>query len=328
MRFSLSLGLAAMLLAAGGCHAEPAVPPLAPLSGTLFLNEFMASNDSTFRDEAGDFDDWVELYNAGNENIDLGACYLTDDLELPMKWTFPDTVIPAGGYLIVWCDGEYDEGWLHTSFKLNADPGEQLGLFWTDGERLMVVDTLSFGPQKTDTSYGRFPDGGAWLEMPIPTPAAENTSGVSALAGSLFINEFMASNDSTLADEAGDYDDWVELYNASDSTLSLAGLSLTDDLASPGRWEFPDTVIAGGGYLLVWCDGEEGEGPLHASFNLGAVQGEQIGLFESDPPHQLRVDALIFGPQRTDTSYGRVPDGGTEWRFLPEPTPGGANPEQ
>jgi hypothetical protein len=328
MRFTLSLGLAGVLVAAGGCQAEPAAPPLAPIHGTLFINEFMAANDSTLADEAGDYDDWVELFNAGDSDIDLGACYLTDDLELPMKWTFPDTVIPASGYLIVWCDGEYDEGWLHASFKLNADPGEQLGLFWTDGERLMVVDTLSYGAQATDTSRGRFPDGGGWMAMGMPTPGARNTSGRSGLFGLLFVNELMAANDSTLADEVGDYDDWVELHNAGESAVRLGGLTLTDDLAQPAKWAFPDTAIAPGGYLIVWCDGEESEGPLHANFNLGAIQGEQVGIFDYQEPHQLRVDGIIFGPQRVDTSWGRVPDAGAEWRFLAEPTPGRPNPEQ
>jgi hypothetical protein len=323
MRFNLVL--AGILLVGGGCHADPAGPVVSPLAGVVFINEFMAANDTTLPDEAGDFDDWIELYNAGSTDIEMRTMYLTDDLTLPMKWTFPDTILPAGGRLIVWADGEYTEGWLHTSFKLNADPGEQLGLFETDGERVMVVDSLSFGVQRTDTSYGRFPDGGDWRFLAQPTPGGPNRSGISPLRGVLFINEFLAANDSTIRDEAGDYDDWVELYNSGTAPAELAGVFLTDNIADPQKWAFPDTSIPAGGFLLVWADNEESEGPLHAPFNLAAAAGEELGLFVADSPWILVVDTLRFGPQAADTSFGRLPDGGAEWRLFPDPTPGESN---
>jgi hypothetical protein len=152
-----------------------------------------------------------------------------------------------------------------------------------------------------------------------------NSSGVSALRGMLFVNEFMASNQTTVPDEAGDYDDWVELYNADTTSISLARLYLTDDLRAVKKWALPDTIVAAGGYLLVWADNETGEGPLHASFNLGAAAGEQLGLFESSGTHVLVVDTLTFGPQKPDTSCGRIPDGGDDWEFLSSPSPRAAN---
>jgi large repetitive protein len=324
MRRAVSVAGLCVALLAGGCSAEPAAPAKSPLHGTLFINEFMASNKKTIADESGQYPDWVELYNAGDTGIDLRVAYLTDDLSRPMKWTFPDTVIPAHGYVIVWCDGGYRQGSLHASFKLGAE-GEQLGLYSTDGDHLFFVDTMTFGQQRTDTSWGRVPDGGGdWRFLSVPTPGVENSTGTSALQGKLFINEFMASNQTTIPDEAGDYDDWVELYNADTTSISLAGLYLTDDLTAEAKWPFPDTVIAARGYLLVWADNETGEGPLHASFNLGAAVGEQVGLFESSGSHMLVVDTISFGPQKPDTSYGRIPDGGT-WEFLSSPSPRTAN---
>jgi hypothetical protein len=316
---------ACILLLAGGCNAEPAGYRRSHLSGVLFINEFMASNRSTIADEAGDYDDWVELHNSGDKDIRLGTVFLTDDLAVPMKWSFPDTVLRAGGYLLIWCDGEFKEGPLHTTFKLNADKGEQLGLFDTDGDRVMFVDTLTFAPQYTDTSFGRIPDGGAWRSLARPTPGAPNSDGASGLRGTLFLNEFLADNGSVLTDERGDYDDWVEIHNAGTEPVRLGGLRLTDDWRSPRKWEFPDTVIPAGGFLLVWCDNEPDEGPLHATFGLNAVTGEQLGLFEPDPPFVLVIDTLRFGPQRTDTSYGRLPDGGEQWLLMPQPTPRRAN---
>lgn len=324
MKRVLDLALACTLAAAGGCRAAPAGYGLSKYHGVVFLNEFMASNGSTIGDEHGDYDDWVELYNAGDSKVDLGGMYLTDDLARPTKWSFPDTLIPAGGYLIVWCDGETNEGWLHTYFKLNAGPGEELGLYSTDGDRILIVDTLSFGPQLSDTSSGRIPDGSDnWSFLSMPTPGSANISEVSSLHGTLFINELMAANDSTICDEAGDFEDWIELYNADSLPVELGGFFLTDNLGPRNRkkWTFPDTSIAAGGFLLVWADNEVTEGPLHTNFNLGAATGEQLGVYEAKDTYALIIDTLTFGHQGVDTSYGRCPDGAADWQFMPRPTP-------
>ncbi len=318
------MALLSIFIIAGGCGAESAAPVKAPLAGILFINEFMASNRRTVADEAGDYDDWVELYNDADSAIRLRAMYLTDDLSVPMKWVFPDTFIAAKGYLLIWCDGEFKEGKLHTSFKLNAS-GEQIGLYWTDGNRLGIVDTLTYSLQARDTSFGRLPDGGTWGITPFPTPGEPNCSGISTLKGILFINEFIASNQTTIADEAGDYDDWIEIYNGSDSGINLKGMSLTDDLAIPDKWRFPDVTIPAKGFILVWADNEPQEGQLHAAFNLGAAKGEQIGLYEIKGVHSLIIDTISFGPQHPDTSYGRIPDGGADWEFMPTPTPKKSN---
>ena len=326
MTRSLAAAGLSAVFATTGCTAAPAIPVPSHLSGTLFINEFMASNSSTIADPHGEYDDWVELHNAGDEDIRLGTMSLTDDLTVPMKWPFPDTVIPAGGYLLVWADGQPTQGKLHTTFRLNAERGEQLGLYDTDGDAIFFIDTLTFGPQRTDVSFGRLPDGGLrWQFMGHPTPGGPNSAGASPLRGRLFINEFMASNRTTIADPHGEYDDWVELHNVGDDPVGLDGLYLTDNLRNPTKWAFPDTAIPAGGYLLIWADGQPEQGPLHAGFSLNATTGEQLGLYEGDSLYLLVVDTLTFGPQRTDTSYGRFPDAGPDWRYMSEPTPRGPN---
>lgn len=309
-----------------GCQAGPADRDLSSYHGQVFINEFMAANSRTIADEAGDYDDWVEIYNARAEPMRLKGWYLTDDLAVTTKWAFPDTVIPAGSYLLVWADGECREGPLHASFKLKASPGEQIGLYATEYDNILIVDTLSFGPQGKDTSYGRIPDGSShWQFLTIPTPGARNVTDGSEYRGVLFINEFMAANSSTIADEAGDYDDWIELYNASSDALELSGIYLTDNLAVPNKWVLPDTTVPARGFLLIWADDEAEEGPLHANFNLAAAVGEQIGIYSSYGGRVRIVDTLSFGPQHRDTSYGRLPDGSAGWQFMPNPTPGRTN---
>jgi hypothetical protein len=141
------------------------------------------------------------------------------------------------------------------------------------------------------------------------------------------VNEIMASNRQTLADPQGEYDDWIELYNEASLAVDVGGCFLTDDLSVPTKWQIPTTnpaatTIAGHGYLLIWADGQVTDAGLHAGFRLSA-KGEQVGLFAADGV--TLIDGFSFGPQQTDVSYGRVPDGGPELRAIASPTPGAAN---
>ncbi|PKP18415.1 MAG: hypothetical protein CVU06_12185, partial [Bacteroidetes bacterium HGW-Bacteroidetes-22] len=124
--------------------------------GTLVINEILADNTTTASDEAGEYDDWFELYNGGTEAIDLSGYYLTDDETNPTKWEVPDGVtITPDGYLIFWADEDEEQGLTHTNFKLSKG-GEVLML--TDNEGT-TVDSVVFGAQTTDMGYARVPNG-------------------------------------------------------------------------------------------------------------------------------------------------------------------------
>jgi hypothetical protein len=149
----------------------------------------------------------------------------------------------------------------------------------------------------------------------------------SVLVGTLFINEFMADNDTTIEDpdEPGAYDDWIEIYNAGGTTVDLGGMYLTDDAAEPTQWQIPSGVAIGpGAYLLFWADDDEDQGDTHTNFKLSA-DGEFIGLYESDSNGNVAVDGLAFGAQETDDSYGRCPDGASSWAIMAPATPGASN---
>lgn len=136
------------------------------------INEFMASNATTIADPAGEYDDWVELYNPTDSPKLLSGCFLSDKPDKPTKWKFPENVIiEPFGYLIVWCDEDPQQPGLHSNFKLSAD-GESILLTAADGNTRL--DEITFGPQETDISFGRFPDAtGPWQKM-HPTPLASN----------------------------------------------------------------------------------------------------------------------------------------------------------
>jgi spore coat protein CotH len=137
----------------------------------------------------------------------------------------------------------------------------------------------------------------------------------------LFINEFMASNNSTVADDNGNYSDWIEIYNGSDNDIWLGNLYLTDNLNSPSKWLMPDFTLAAGGFILFWADGIPENGEFHTNFKL-SKDGEEIGVFTEN---YTPVDDLAYGAQTSDISYGRETDATIEWIFFSTPTPGESN---
>ena len=116
----------------------------------------MAANFSKVSDQDGEYDDWVELYNGGNTSINLEGFYLSDNENDLTKWIFPNTVIQANDYKIIWCDtaGSSQTG-LHTTYRLSADQEE---VYLTDPSGV-VVDAVHFVNMPTDLAYARVPNG-------------------------------------------------------------------------------------------------------------------------------------------------------------------------
>ncbi|MCB0637736.1 MAG: CotH kinase family protein [Lewinella sp.] len=148
---------------------------------------------------------------------------------------------------------------------------------------------------------------------------------VGSSAVTLAINELMASNDATVTDEFGEYEDWVEIYNYGSSPVSLAGRYLSDNPDDPTKWAFPDRWLAAGEFLLIWTDDDEAQGELHTSFKLSA-DGEYIGIFDTDERANALIDGVAFDALATDVAYGRLPNGTGPFMILPA-TPGSSNEE-
>ena len=141
----------------------------------LYLNEFMASNSSTITDEYGEYEDWIELFNGGSEPVWLGDKYLTDNLGSPDKWALPDFTMPAGSFILVWADGQPEQGTLHTNYKLDKD-AEEIGLFDNAASGYALLDGFTYSVQSTDISMGRVTDAAAeWKFFDVPTPGSTNS---------------------------------------------------------------------------------------------------------------------------------------------------------
>lgn len=140
----------------------------------IVINELLASNQTTKKDENNGYGDWFELYNQGDEAISLFGMYVSDDIKNPRKWRLGNISIPAKGFVLLWADGDPEQGSNHLGFKLNAD-GEELALFDTDDKQNLLIDVIAFDEQTTDISLGRSKDGGdSWRYFLTPTPGFGN----------------------------------------------------------------------------------------------------------------------------------------------------------
>ena len=142
-------------------------------------------------------------------------------------------------------------------------------------------------------------------------------------SGQILINELMAGNDDTVADENGDFDDWLELYNPGSVAVDISGWLLGDDVFTDfDPWTFPKgTTIEPGGFLVVWCDDEGDQGPLHADFKLSG-DGEPVGLYDAD---ENPIDVLEYPALEDGEVYARTVDGGSTWEVTTDASPGASN---
>ncbi len=154
-----------VLLAAIACTKEDNVPT------GLVINELMPKNTSTVSDNAGEYDDWIELYNNTSQEIDLSGYFLSDNSSNVSMWAFPvGTKIAAKSYLIVWADDDTEQLGLHTNFKLSAD-GEEVIL---SSPEMVTIDKVGFSGQAAEFSYARKPNGTGNFNWGEPTFNSEN----------------------------------------------------------------------------------------------------------------------------------------------------------
>ena len=292
---------------------------------SLRINEYIMNNLS-LPDIDGHLSDWAELYNAGNQPLELAGFGFSDNPDNLFKWTFPEIIINPGEYLLVWLSGkdiEYrqdEPATLHASFALGSDD-----------EALLITDPrgnpVTFEPLQdlpANVSYGRSlaePD--TWLFFPRPTPGESNsTAGFAALddalslaSRGLWINEVSAISSERLRGETIRQADWIELYNGSGQPIDLEGYGLSDQQANLYRQTLSGKVIEPGEFLVIEPD----------AFGLSA-SGETIWL--SAPDYDL-IDWLDTGDMRNGLSRGRGIDPEIESAdqayYYEEPTPGQAN---
>jgi CotH protein/chitobiase/beta-hexosaminidase-like protein/lamin tail-like protein/parallel beta helix pectate lyase-like protein/type IX secretion system substrate protein/List-Bact-rpt repeat protein len=312
----------------------------ADLGANYFNNLFqpLVINEIHYNPDNGDSYEYIELYNSGNELVDLSEYKISGEI----NFTFPSsTTLDSKEFLIIAKDKSLYQNLGVATFNWdeNSLPNNwgNLSLFNNSNEE---IDFVSYS-NKFD--WPNAADGrGRSLELRNPTDenmVTQNWKASDLIGGTpgkankiildnlLLINEFQADNSSTVKDEYGEYDDWIEIYNASDDTLDISGLYITDDLSNLTKHIIANNkmnIITPKKHLLLWADGNTNQGINHLNFKLSA-SGEEIALvyvFENDI---TIVDSISFGEQEKDFSYERNNDGENSWHVEKAPSPGAKN---
>ena len=142
----------------------------------LVINEFMGSNKNYVVDRYGQFDDWIEIFNTGEDPVSFENLYITDDPHDPGKYSLAgNPIIEQNEFKLFWADNQEEQGIDHVSFKISKS-GEFLGIYEKTDKEYFLIDGDFFGKSKTDKSLARNIDGGMnFITSEYVTPGYSNT---------------------------------------------------------------------------------------------------------------------------------------------------------
>ncbi len=267
------------------------------LGQSIKINELMASNSSSYLDETGSDEDWIELYNAGAAAVDLGGYYVTDDAGELKKFQLPtgtgNLVIQPGSFLILWASGLPSRGPKHLGFGLSGD-GEQLLLV---APNETIIDQIDFPKQRTDVSYGRKTNGSA--EIVYFSPSSPNASNVAANSYTGFASSpvmsvesgFFQSNFTLTISTAVP---GAEVFYTTDGSEPDK-----NNITAPGKaYQFKNQYPKNPG---------DGTGPTFTNYFLTLKQNSPVNIPVSDRSSQPDVYAAISATNDFIPTYNSVP---------------------
>lgn len=267
----------------------PNLPATLGNAALVKINEWMADPASG--------DDWFELFNPNAQPVDISRFWLSDDLANRQRSQLPALSflgVGAWGFQLFKADGNTAAGADHVNFGLRA-AGEALALSRPDG---VLVDGLTFGPQRTGVSEGRLPDGttNRVFFTQTPTPGKANFLPLD----SVVINEVFSHSESP-------FEDAVEIYNPTGDDVDIGGWYLSDSQNNLLKYRIPaNTVVPAGGYVVFYEYQFNFNNP-DVPFAFSSVRGDQVYLSEALGSGQLTGYRAFaeFGPAESGVSFGR-----------------------
>lgn len=278
---------------------------------SLVINEFLPSNKGNILFEDG-LNSYVEVMNTTNETINLGSYSLSNDKKKPFLWNLPDIELkPKEVYLLKTDD----------HFKLTNKNGT---LILSKSGR--IVEEVNYQDLVNGYAYVKIDN--TFIETTNISPGYVNTSeGVKAFnkevrvnKKGLIINEVMNRNNSYLVQNGNKYYDWIELYNNTDSKISLKEYYLTTDTSSKKMYNLPDVELGAYEYYIVMASGNtkySNKEYQHTNFKLSST--ESLYLY-----HDSKLeDAIMIADIPINYSFGRGKDNGLY--YFSKPTPNKEN---
>lgn len=304
----------------------------------LIINEFYSN--SSFEDPQ----DWIEIYNKSKSGIDLSGWYILDGGNNYFR--IPDDIyLDSSSYMVICKDTSDFKNFFGSVTNLCGNFDFSLGIardeisLFNEGfnpVKHLRYDENNLWPESKEK---------LWLSVALIDTSLSATHGINWRTGykiygtpgysnipprisGLYLNEICGGEQTIYADNFGEYEDWLELYNSGENEVNFGGLYLTDDLKNLCKSRIPQnkpdsTIIASKGFQVLIADGEPEQGVLHLDFRISS-SGEELGLIQLVGLDTAILDQVIFGEFSLGNSIGRRTDGGTPWekqRF----TPGSSN---
>ena len=329
----------------------------------LVINEILSSNATTIYDADGDTPDWIEIYNPAATPVNLNGYGLSDDEAVPLKWTFPAITLQPSQHLLVLASDKgrrslppnwvtvVDQGdeweylvpgsepssdWKTVGFSSNGWSRGPSGFGYGDGDDATVIaSTMSLFMRKTFVIADAGNISEAFLHMDYDDAFVAYLNGVEIARANLG-----QPGDPTPYNRLADIGHEANMYRGgAPERFDIASLSsilrqgdnvLAVQVHNVGTGSSDLTAIAFLTFGMINQPADPGGVPdilnpgrryLHTNFKLKS-EGETILL--SDADGQI-LDLKGAGEMLTDVSYGRQPDGGNQWYYFREPTPGSAN---
>ncbi len=285
----------------------------------LEINEILANNKGNFKNKNDEYSGYIEVKNVSKEIIDLANYSLSNNEDVSFKWQFPSVRLGSGEVLVVYTSGKSSkEDVLSTSFKLNNNNG----LVVLSDNKGKVIDKVEYKNLANGMAYIK--QDGNFLESNSISPGYPNTvDGIKSfqkkylsMPKDLVINEAMNNNYSYLAQNAGNYYDWIELYNNSGKTINLNDYCLTTNDNTMCLYRLPKVELKNDEYYVVMASGNEdlsNSKYKHTNFKLSETQS--IYLTKSNEI----IDSVLLANIPKGYSMGRGGNYGIY--YFSKPTP-------
>ena len=287
------------------------------------INEILANNKGNFKNKNGEYSGYIEVKNISKNSVNLANYGLSNSEVASFKWQFPSKVLEPGEVVVVFTSGKScktcDE--LSTGFKLDSKNGFAV----LTNNKGKIVDKVEY--KNLPNGIGYIKQDGKFLQNNAISPGFDNTvDGIKSFQKKylstpkdLIISEVMNNNYSYLAQNGGNYYDWIELYNNSGKTINLSNYCLTTNDNTMCSYKLPKVELKSGEYYIVMASGDtklSNSKYQHASFKLGDT--EAVYLTKSDEI----VDSIMVANVPLGYSMGRS---GSSILYFSKPTPGSKN---
>ena len=325
---AVSLVLVVVVILAGYGFSRTPEQPGNTGQALVKISEVMSRNES-YPNTQGKFLDYIELHNPADAPVDISGYKISDKPDT-LGYAFPQgTVIPANGYLVVFCEPDGSDP-KHLDFGLSRD-GENL---WLYNSANVTVQTLTVPALPDDQPY-MLDETGVWRIGSYGTPGFANTqAGHNAWMDamhltpvSVVISEVQTSNRGTITNQSGDLCDWIELHNPTDTAAVLDGYYLSDDPQKPMKWKIPSLSVPAGGYTLLCCT-EDPASPNEIPFGLSkngctlvltgpvgtTVTELTVPAMQPDTSWQLQTDGSYLATQEISPGYENTTAGFDAYR--------------